>query len=296
MVRQGSARQRMGFGLTLAAKDLIRRPLMAVRLLASALVLSVLTVSPVLAQASKVLATVNGEAITEAEAKVALEDLLTQLPNVPEEKRMEIAVDFLIEVKLAAQAAKKAKIDQSPDFTLKMNYARDRILMERLFAVEGSKATGEAAVKTFYDEQVAKLTPVEEVRARHILVEGEDDAKKIHARVKGGEDFAKVATELSKDPGSGKGGGDLGYFSKDRMVPEFAEAAFALKPGEISAPVKSQFGWHIIKLEDRRNRPAPAFAEVKDRLSQALAEKAQGELLEKLRKEAKIDRPGAPKN
>ncbi|MCU0818104.1 MAG: peptidylprolyl isomerase [Beijerinckiaceae bacterium] len=269
---------------------------MAARLFASALALAVLTTGSTFAQSSKVLATVNGEAITEAEAKVALEDLLTQLPNVPEDKRLEVAVDFLIEVKLAAQAAKKAKIDQTPDFALKMTYAKDRILMERLFAAEGSKATGEAAVKKFYDEQVAKLTPVEEVRARHILVEGEDEAKKIHARVKGGEDFAKVATEASKDPGSGKGGGDLGYFSKDRMVPEFAEAAFALKAGEISAPVKSQFGWHIIKLEERRNRPAPAFADVKDRLSQALAERAQGELLEKLRKEAKIDRPGAPKN
>ncbi len=268
---------------------------MSARHLASALALALITVTPVFAQSSKVLATVNGEAITEAEAKVALEDLLTQLPNVPEDKRMELAVDFLIEVKLAAQAAKKAKIDQSPDFTLKMNYARDRILMERIFAAEGSKATGEAAVKKFYDEQVAKLAPVEEVRARHILVEGEEDAKKIHARVKGGEDFAKVATETSKDPGSGQGGGDLGYFSKDRMVPEFAEAAFALKAGEISAPVKSQFGWHIIKLEDRRNRPPPAFADVKDRLSQALSERAQAELLEKLRKEAKIERPGADK-
>ncbi len=269
---------------------------MSVRHIASAFVLATMMAGPVFAQSSKVLATVNGESITEAEAKVALEDLLTQLPNVPEDKRLELAVDFLVEVKLAAQAAKKAKIDQSPDFALKMNYAKDRILMERLFAAEGSKATGEAAVKKFYDEQVAKLTPVEEVRARHILVEGEDEAKKIHARVKGGEDFAKVAIEASKDPGSGKGGGDLGFFSKDRMVPEFAEAAFALKAGEISAPVKSQFGWHIIKLEERRNRPAPAFADVKDRLSQALAERAQGELLEKLRKEAKIDRPNAPKN
>ncbi|MCA3665024.1 MAG: peptidylprolyl isomerase, partial [Methylobacterium sp.] len=85
------------------------------------------------------------------------------------------------------------------------------------------------------------------------------------------------------------------YFSKDRMVPEFAEAAFALKAGEISAPVKSQFGWHVIKLEDRRNRPAPAFADVRERLSQALAERAQAELLENLRKEAKIDRPGTEK-
>lgn len=267
---------------------------MSIRLLVAATAVALLMAEPVLAQAPKVLATVNGETITEAEAKVAIEDLIAQLPNASEDKRLEVAVDFLIEVKLAAQAARKAKIDQSPDFALKMSYAKDRILMERLFAAEGSKATDDASVKKFYDEQVAKLAGVEEVRARHILVEGEDDAKKIHARVKGGEDFAKVAGEASKDPGSGQGGGDLGYFSKDRMVPEFAEAAFALKVGEISAPVKSQFGWHIIKLEDRRNRPAPDFADVKERLSQALAERAQAELLEKLRKEAKIERSTPP--
>ncbi|CAN1528822.1 SurA Parvulin-like peptidyl-prolyl isomerase [Rhabdaerophilaceae bacterium] len=249
---------------------------------------------PVLSQASKTVATVNGEAITEAEVKLALEDLLTQLPNVPAENREQVALDFLIEVKLAAQAARKDKLDQGPDFALKLAYARDRIMMERLLARETEKSTSDAEVKKFYDEQVALIKPVDEVRARHILVEAEDDAKAIAARVKAGEDFAKVAAELSKDPGSGKEGGDLGYFTKDRMVPEFAEAAFNMKPGDISAPVKSQFGWHIIKLEDRRARPLPAFADVKDRLAQALGQKAQNELVERLRKDAKIDRPTPP--
>jgi peptidyl-prolyl cis-trans isomerase C len=250
-----------------------------------------LSAAPVRAQT---VATVNGEAITEAEVKLALEDLATQLGNIPEDKQRDVALDFLIEVKLAAQAAKKDKLDQSAEFTAKLNYARDRIMMERLLSREGEKAAGDAALKKFYDDQVAQLKPIEEVRARHILVEQEDDAKKIHARVKGGEDFAKVAAEVSKDPGSGQQGGDLGYFSKERMVPEFAEAAFAMKAGDISAPVKSQFGWHIIKLEDRRNRPVPAFADVKDRLAQALVQKAQNELVEKLKKDAKIDRPTPP--
>jgi peptidyl-prolyl cis-trans isomerase C len=257
--------------------------------LAAALMISA---APVLAQAP--LATVNGEAITEAEVKLALEDLATQLGNIPEDKQREVALDFLIEVKLAAQAAKKDKLDQSAEFALKLNYARDRILMERLLAREGEKSAGDAALKKFYDDQVAQLKPIEEVRARHILVEQEDDAKKIHARVKGGEDFAKIAGESSKDPGSGQQGGDLGYFAKDRMVPEFAEAAFALKAGEISAPVKSQFGWHIIKLEDRRTRPVPAYNDVKDRLAQALVQKAQNELVEKLKKDAKIERATSP--
>ncbi len=95
------------------------------------------------------------------------------------------------------------------------------------------------------------------------------------ARLKAGEDFAKVAAEMSKDPGSGKEGGDLGWFTKDRMVPEFAEAAFKLKPGEVSDPVKSQFGWHVIKLEDLRAKPLPSFDDVKDQIAQYLTRKAQ---------------------
>lgn len=241
-----------------------------------------------------VVATVNGETITEADVTLALEDLASQVPNLPPDRQRQVALDFLIEVKVAAQAAKGEKFEDSDDFKRKMVYARERILMERLLNRAGEKAANEAAVRAFYDEQVKQLKPVEEVRARHILVEGEEDAKKIHARVKGGEDFAKVAAELSKDPGSGKEGGDLGFFTKEQMVKEFADAAFALKASEISAPVKSQFGWHVIKLEERRNRPVPAYETVKDRLAQALGQKAQGDLIAELRKKAKIDMPTAP--
>lgn len=246
------------------------------------------------ADGGKVLARVNGQPITEGEVVLAAEDLAGQYPNLPPERARSFALEFLIEVKLAAGAAKADKIDQSPDFKLKLAYAADRILMEQLLSREAAKVNGDEALKKVYDEQIKQVTPQEEVRARHILVEKEEDAKKIHARVKGGEDFAKVAAEASTDPGSGKEGGDLGFFTKDRMVPEFADAAFAMKPDEISAPVKSQFGWHIIKLEEKRTKPLPTFEQVKDQLAQSVVSKAQSEFLEKLRKDAKIEKMEAP--
>ena len=108
--------------------------------------------------------------------------------------------------------------------------------------------------------------------------------------MKGGEDFAKVAGELSKDPGSKTDGGDLGFFTKDRMVEPFAEAAFKLEPGQISDPVKSQFGWHVIKVEEKRTKPAPSFEETKDQVESYLGRKAQQDLIMSLRKDAKIEK------
>lgn len=265
-----------------------------IRFTLSALLLSAsLGLGPAFAQ-GKVLATVNGEEITEADIALAAEDLAAQYPQMPAERRNAVALDFLIEVKVAAQRAKSEKLHEAEDFRRKLAYAQERLLMERVLTREGDKAATDQAIKTYYDEQVKLLPPVEEVRARHILVESEDEAKKIVDRLKGGEDFAKVAGELSKDPGSGKEGGDLGFFTKERMVPEFAEAAFAMKPGELSVPVKSQFGWHVIKLEERRKRPLPTLDQVKDRLRQALAGKAQTEFLRKLRDSAKVEKTGQP--
>jgi peptidyl-prolyl cis-trans isomerase C len=238
---------------------------------------------------TKVVARVNGAVITAGEVALAVEDLTAQYPSLPAERQRQVALEFLVEVKLAAQAALGAKLDASDDFARKLLYAKERILMERLLQNEGQKATSEPALKRYYDEQIAQLKPVEEVRARHILVESEDEAKKIAARLKAGEDFARLAAELSKDPGSGKEGGDLGYFTKERMVPEFAEAAFLLAKGEVSAPVKSDFGWHVIKQEDKRPRAAPPFEQVKERLSSALANKAQTDFIAKLREGAKIE-------
>lgn len=261
----------------------------------------VVLASPTFAQApaaqpagGKVLARVNGEAITEQDVVTAMDDVAAEYPNMPPDGLRNITLEFLIEMKIVAQKAKAEKIDQTEDFKRRMAYVQQRVLMQQLLLREANAATSDAAVKKFYDEQVAQIKPVEEARARHILVENEDDAKKIVARLKAGEDFAKIAKEVSKDPGSGAEGGDLGFFTQDRMVPEFATAAFALKPGELSAPVKTQFGWHVIKLEERRVRPLPAFDQIKDRVAQSLAARAQQEYLTKLRKDAKIDKVEAP--
>ncbi len=265
--------------------------------LALLVVSSLIGLSQVQAQtpdAGKVLAKVNGEAITQRDVDLAVEDVASEYPNLTPDGIKSLTLDFLIEMKIVAQKAKAEKIDQSEDFKRRMVYVQQRVLMQQLLAREALSAANDAALKKFYDEQVGQIKPVEEVRARHVLVEGEDEAKKIHARVKGGEDFAKVAKEASKDSGSGAEGGDLGFFTKERMVPEFAEAAFAMKAGEISVPVKSQFGWHVIKLEERRTKPVPTFAEVRDRIAQALAGKAQTEYLQKLRADAKVERTETP--
>src|SRR5690606_35572245 len=121
----------------------------------------------------------------------------------------------------------------------------------------------EATARALYDQQVKGLPPEGEVQARHILVQGKDLAKSLADKARSGEDFAKLAADNSIDPGSKGNGGMLGYFVKGQMVEEFSNAAFALKAGEISDPVRSQFGWHVIKVEDRRLKPLPTFDEVK---------------------------------
>jgi peptidyl-prolyl cis-trans isomerase C len=250
--------------------------------------------APAAVDPAKVLATVNGEKITEGDVETALDDVAAQYPNLPADRLRTITLDFLIEMKVVAQKAKADKIDQTEDFKRRMEYMRDRVMMQQLLVDKAKDATTDAALKAFFDEQIKQIKPIDEVRARHILVEKEEEAKEIAAKLKGGEDFAKLAETASKDPGSGKEGGDLGFFTKERMVPEFAEAAFAMKPGEISAPVKSQFGWHVIKLEERRVKPLPAFEDVKERIAQALAGKAQSDYLKSLRDTAKIERVGVP--
>jgi peptidyl-prolyl cis-trans isomerase C len=133
----------------------------------------------------------------------------------------------------------------------------------------------------------------EEVRARHILVDNEDEAKAIVEQIKAGGDFAAIAKEKSKDPGAAEGG-DLGYFTKDQMVPEFAEVAFKMYPGQLSNPVKTQFGWHIIKVEDKRIKQPPEFDKVKNQIEAFLSRKAQTEFVAKLRQAAKIERLDKP--
>ena len=167
----------------------------------------------------------------------------------------------------------------------------------KLNQVAKTALTDEALKKT-YDDAAKAQKPETEIHARHILVATDADAQAVIKRLKAGEDFAKVAKEVSKDTSSD--GGDLGWFTKDKMVPEFAEAAFKLEPGTMSDPVKSPFGWHVIEVEGKREKTFPAYDEVKDQVSRYVVQKAQSELVTELRKTAKIDRaepevdPNAP--
>ena len=124
--------------------------------------------------------------------------------------------------------------------------------------------------------------------------EAEDKAKAVEARLAKGEDFAKIANELTEDPSGKANGGDLGYFTKEQMVPEFANVAFSLDKGKVSAPGKTQFGWHVIKVEDKREKPKPKFEEVKPQIEQYVARKAQADMITKLRAEAKIEHSANP--
>ncbi len=244
----------------------------------------------------KVLATVNGQPITEEELAVAMADIGPGLPQKLEgAARQKYVLDYLIDLKLAAAKAQAEKLDQSPDFAKKLAYYRDKLAMEELLGSIAKAATTEEAERKAYDEAAKAEPPQAEIHARHILLPTEDDAKKALARVKAGEDFAKVANELSKDTAGD--GGDLGWFTKDRMVPEFSEAAFKLKKGEISDPVKTQFGWHVIQVEDTRTKTFPPFEQLKDQAARYVAQKAQSEAVGSLHAAAKIqlfDADGKP--
>ncbi len=246
------------------------------------------------ASPDSVVATVNGKPVTQADLAIAADDPALSLPGVDDAQKKNLLVDYMIDLKVGAQAAEAAKVGDSPDFKRKLNYFRDKLLLDDYLEQEAKKVVTPEAEKALYDQSIKLSKPEEEVHARHILVDNEAEAKKIAARLKAGEDFAKVAAETSKDPGSKAEGGDLGWFTKERMVPDFATAAFALKPGQVSDPVKTQFGWHVIKVEEKRMKPQPTFDELKEQIDQHLIRKAQQDLILKLRAEAKIDRKDAP--
>jgi peptidyl-prolyl cis-trans isomerase C len=261
--------------------------------LAAALIagLTIAGLVPAAAQdgADPVIARVDGMEIRESDLALAEDDIGGGLQPSPPEIRREVLLTYLIDVALIAKAAEAEKLEQSPGFQRRAAYARQKVLMEAMLDKESKSAANEGAMKKVYDESVAQNKPVEEVRARHILVETEDKAKEVLAKLKAGGDFAELAKAESKDPGSSDGG-DLGYFTKDQMVAEFAEVAFKLDKGALSDPVQTQFGWHVIKVEDKRNKPIPDYEQVKDQVQTYVVRRAQAELVSKLREAAKIER------
>jgi peptidyl-prolyl cis-trans isomerase C len=241
---------------------------------------------------NQVIARVNGVDIKAGDLTLADEDVGSNLPMTGDARR-DYLTRYLTDMQLMVQAADAKKLGDAEDFKRHIAYARSKLLMESYLQSEGKASVTDAAMHQLYDDLTKQMAGEKEVHARHILVESEDEAKAVLAELKNGADFAAVAKAKSKDPSSSEGG-DLGYFTKDRMVPEFADVAFKLEVGQISDPVKTEFGWHIIKVEDKRAREIPEFDKVKDQLETMLARKALSEKVAKLRADAKIERLQAP--
>lgn len=245
--------------------------------------------NPSFAQDDKVVAKVNGNTITEADMRFANAEIGAQLGDIPENVKRRALAEYLIDNALFAEAAIAAKIAADPAFEEQMQYVRRRLLREQYFEKQLKGAISEADAKKIYDQRVAQLKSENEVAARHILVDNEEKAKEILAKIKAGGDFAALAKENSTDTGSKEQGGFLGYFGRGQMVPEFEKAAFTMIKGQVSEPVKTNFGWHIIKLEDRRRKPPPSFDEVKETILNSLAVLKAQEVVGALRKKADVE-------
>lgn len=235
-----------------------------------------------------VVATVDQVEITEGDLAYAAQDYANQLQQVPPNEWRGVLTDVLVEMNLLANAAKEQGLQDEPDFKRLMEFERTRALRNAYFQKFIQNTISEDDIQAAYDEQFGDFKGEQEISARHILVDTEDEAKQIIADLEGGADFAELAKEKSTGP-SGKNGGQLGFFGKGQMVPEFEEAAFALEPGSFTKePVKTQFGYHVILNEEARERPAPALEEVADQLRQNLVLEKFRAKLEELRASADV--------
>jgi peptidyl-prolyl cis-trans isomerase C len=242
-----------------------------------------------LAVAAQNIATVNGKSVPKARVDMLLQQAARSGQQLPPGADQQ-ARDQVVLREIFAQEAERRGIAATPDYKAQMELARQSILIRELFEDYRKKnpVTDEAA-KVEYDKFKAQSAGTE-YRARHILVEKEDEAKSLIAQIKGGAKFDELAKKHSKDPGSGERGGDLDFAKPDSYVPEFSKAMTELKKGEMTqTPVKSQFGFHIIKLEETREAQFPAFDEVKGQLKQRMEQTKLQEYQEKLRTSAKTD-------
>ncbi|MDC7784545.1 peptidyl-prolyl cis-trans isomerase [Rhodoplanes sp. TEM] len=256
--------------------------------------------------ADPVVAKVDGTEIRQSDLALAEEDVGANIPAGTPDAKRDWLINYLTDMTLLAKAAEAKKIPDTADFKSRLAYVRSKALMETLLRDSGKAGATTDAMQHVYQEAVKQMGEEQEVHARHILFRvadandqkaaaaAEAKAKDTLAKIKKGEDFAKLAKDLTEDPAGKADGGDLGWFTKDQMVPEFSEAAFKLDKGQVSDPVKTSFGWHLIKLEDKRKREAPPFDQVKDQIETFVTRKAQIELLNKLRQDAKIERLDKP--
>lgn len=262
-----------------------------------AAVLLALPLSVLSAKADDVVARVNGKDITAAEVQMATDVFGEQLAQVPEAQRQSMVIDALVDMHVMADAAKAAGVADSPKYKARMSFLEAQALRNTYVEDQVQGKISDDEIKARYEKDIAGYTPPEEVHARHILVKTEDEANAILKQLASGGNFEAIAKEKSEDPGSKDNGGDLGFFAKGQMVPEFEAEAFTLKPGETSTKaIKTQFGYHIIKVEERRTQPVPTIDQVREQVIQMVQRDKYQDTLAKMRGEAKIEvlKPATP--
>jgi len=236
-----------------------------------------------------VVAKVGDAEIHESELALAQGELDPQFDNVPAEQRRLAALAAVIDIKSLARKAESQDFEDTPEYKAQMSYLRDRTLHNILFKKEVIDSITDEEVKARYDKEIAATPPEEEVKARHILLKSEDEAKEVIKELEGGADFVELAKTKSTGPSASEGG-DLGYFRKGRMVPAFEEAAFGLKAGEFTKePIKSEFGWHVIQVEDRREAEPPTLEQVAPQIRQVLLREKYAALLDAARSEVEVE-------
>ncbi|MDS7595272.1 peptidylprolyl isomerase [Agrobacterium tumefaciens] len=244
---------------------------------------------PAFAQEDKVVAKVGDLEIHQSELDLAMSNLDPQLAQLPDEQKKVAALSGAIDVKLLVKNAAAEGLEKTEDFKKRMDFIQDRELHNAYFRKHVVDAVTNDEVKARYDKEIAALPQEEEAHARHILVATEDEAKEVIKQLDSGKDFAEIAKEKSTDSNKDDGG-DLGWFGKGRMVPEFEEAAFGLEKGAYTkTPVKTQFGFHVIKLEEKRIAPPPAFEQVEPQVRQLVMRDKYVALIEKAKADQKVE-------
>lgn len=240
-----------------------------------------------------IVATVGGETITEADLAFAAEDIGADLNQIPPEQLRAVLLAQMIDLKLMAQAAEKQGLTEDQLFKQRLQYLTDRALRRSYSKVAISDTITPEAIQAEYDKQVAAIPNEDEIHARHILVSTEDDAKAVKAELDAGADFIELAKAKSIEPNAAQSGGDLGYFKRGIMVKPFGDAAFAMTVGQVSDPIQTQFGWHVIRVEDRRPAAKPTLDELTQQIGQQLYVEKYRVLFDELRAAATIDIPDA---
>lgn len=237
---------------------------------------------------NKIIGTIGGAPISISDLDVVVGELGDQLGQVPQDQKRIAAMMALIDIKLLAKKAQDEKFDEDEAFKRRIAFLRERALHNTIFEKDVVNAVTEDDVRARYDQEIAATPAENELKASHILVETEEEAIAIIAELEGGADFTELAKEKSTGP-SGPNGGDLGYFTKGRMVPEFEAAVFALDVGSYTKePVKTQFGYHVIKSDDLRPVQPPPFEQVEEQIRSVVLREQYFNLLQSLREDADV--------